>query len=547
MKRLLLFCIIGIFLFSCSKNLEKIPLNAPSTESFPRSLDDFQTALVGCHSPLQYEISSISYLSMFEMYSDIGVHRDNTPDVMMGDPGSSYVNGIWQRMYMGIARCNYLLDNIGKADKDINPTSLKNIEASAKYLRAYYYSLLTELYGDVPYITTTLPLSEANVSRTKKDKIVDSLIIDLNEASLDLTEVNNPNSMTISKGAAWALISRVALYNKRWDISIEAAKKVMGLEGSQYILAPKYDDLTKLAGNTSKELIWAIHWSYVDATNNGPTYFRSRNAAGFTNRMPTQSLVDSYESIDGLAIDKSPLYNPLNPYENRDPRLNWSVAVSGSIFCGYQYETHKDSLTCWNYNVTPAKRIPNQDAINAFASFSGFSWRKYVDSTEFKEGAKTAISSIVMRYAEVLLNYAEAKIESNQIDQSVYDAINKVRTRANMPVIESGKTQSELRSALRYERKVEFAGEGVRYFDILRWRIADEVIDGPNYGRIPKGLLASAPVIDSNSTPHYTNISNYKEMRVVQVRRFNKSNNYLWPIPDIEIQVNKNLVQNPGY
>jgi hypothetical protein len=484
---------------------------------------------------------------MFEMYSDIGVHRDNTPDVMMGDPGSSFVRTIWATMYQGIGRCNYLLDNIDKANADVDAAALKNIEASAKFLRAYYYSLLTDLFGDVPYITTTLSLSEANVSRMNKDKVVDSILTDLEASAQFLTEQNSPGSMEISKGAAWALMSRVALYNKRWDAAIAAANKVMALEGSQYILEPNYEVLTKLAGNSSKELIWAIHWSYTDATNSGPTYFRSRNSGGFTNRMPTQSLVDSYQSVDGLPIDQSPLYNPLKPYANRDPRLNWSVAVPGSIFCGYQYETHKDSITCWNYNVTPAIRIPNEDAINAFASFSGFSWRKYVDSTEFDEGAKTAISSIVLRYAEVLLNYAEAKIENNQIDQSVYDAINKVRSRANMPVVTSGKTQSELRSFLRYERKVEFAGEGTRYSDILRWGIAEYVLDGPCYGRIPKGILAAAPAIDSNSTPHYENVSNYNQMRVIQVRRFDKARNYLWPIPDIEMQVNNNLVQNPGY
>ena len=543
----LLFCLLGIVIISCNKKLDKIPLNAPSTESFPRSLSDFKTALVGCNSPLQLVVSSISFTSMFEMYSDIGVHRDNTPDVMMGDPGSSFVRTIWATMYKGIGRCNYLLDNIDKANSDVDAASLKNVESSAKFLRAYYYSLLVELFGDVPYITTTLSLSEANVNRMSKDHVVDSILNDLDEVSQFLSEQNNPASMEISKGAAWALMSRVALYNRRWDVAIAAANKVMALEGSQYILEPDYTVLAKLPGNSSKELIWAIHWSYTHATNQGPTYFRSRNAGGFTNRMPTQSLVDSYQCIDGLPVDQSPLYNPLKPYDNRDPRLNWSVAVPGSVFCGYQYETHKDSVTCWNYNVTPAIRIPNEDAINAFASFSGFSWRKYVDSTEFDQGAKTAISSIVMRYAEVLHNYAEAKIESNQIDQSVYDAINKIRARANMPLIASGKTQSELRAVLRYERKVEFAGEGTRYFDILRWGIAEQVLNGPCYGRIPNGILAGAPVIDTNSTPHYQNISNYDKMRVIQVRRFNKASNYLWPVPNIEMQVNENLVQNPGY
>ena len=545
--RHILFCIIMLFAFSCNKQLERIPLDAPSTESFPRSLSDFKTALVGCHSPLQMVVASISFTSMFEMYSDIGVHRDQTPDGMMGDPASAFVRNIWTVMYRGIGRCNYLLDNIEKANSDVDADALKNVEASAKFLRAYYYSLLTELYGDVPYITTTLSLSEANLPRTAKATIVEAILTDLEVAAQHLSEQNQPGSMEISKGAAWALMARVALYNGKWNEAISAAGKVMALEGTQVILEPDYKTLTKLAGNTSKELLWAIHWSYTDATNSGPTYFRSRNAGGFTNRMPSQYLVDSYQSIDGLPIDKSPLYDPQNPYANRDPRLNWSVAVSGSVFCGFQYETHKDSIRCWNYNVSPAIRIPNEDALNAFASLSGFSWRKYVDSTEFDQGAKTAISSIVLRYAEVLLNYAEANIEGNQIDQSVYDVINKIRDRSDMPPIPTGLSQAELRTALRYERKIELAGEGLRYFDILRWRIAEDVINGPHLGRIPTGILASAPRIDENYTPHYDAVPNSSQMRVIQVRRFDKSRHYLWPIPDIEIQVNKNLEQNPNY
>lgn len=545
--RNLIIVIMTVLLFSCDKQLERIPLDAPSTESFPRSLSDFQTALVGCHSPLQMVVASISFTSMFEMYSDIGVHRDQTPDGMMGDPASNFVRNIWTVMYRGIGRCNYLLDNIPNANSDVNQEELKKIEASAKFLRAYYYSLLTELYGDVPFITTTLSLSEANVPRTSKQIIVDAILADLEDAVQYLQVQNQPNSMNISKAAAWALISRIALYNEKWNETISAANNVMAYEGTEVILEPEYETLTKLAGNTSKELLWAIHWSYSDATNSGPTYFRSRNAGGFTNRMPTQALVDSYQSIDGLPIDKSPLYNPLKPYENRDPRLHWSIAVSGSVFCGFQYETHKDSVTCWNFNVSPAIRIPNEDALNPFASLSGFSWRKYVDSTEFDQGAKTAISSIVLRYAEVLLNYAEAKIESNQIDQSVYDAINKIRNRADMPEIPNGLSQEQLRTALRYERKIELAGEGVRYFDILRWRLAEDVINGPCLGRIPTGILASAPRIDENFTPHYDVVPNVSQMRVIQVRRFDKNRHYLWPIPDIEIQVNKNLEQNPNY
>ena len=116
-----------------------------------------------------------------------------------------------------------------------------------------------------------------------------------------------------------------------------------------------------------------------------------------------------------------------------------------------------------------------------------------------------------------------------------------------MPEIPNGLSQAQLRTALRYERKIELAGEGVRYFDILRWRLAEDVINGPCLGRIPTGILASAPRIDENFTPHYDVVPNVSQMRVIQVRRFDKNRHYLWPIPDIEIQVNKNLEQNPNY
>ena len=122
-----------------------------------------------------------------------------------------------------------------------------------------------------------------------------------------------------------------------------------------------------------------------------------------------------------------------------------------------------------------------------------------------------------------------------------------MRTRVGMPVVPSGKTQAELRSIVRVERKSEFAFEGKRLYDIRRWEIAEQVLNGNLLGRIQRGLLASAPAIDKNGTPSYDNVANKDQMRVIEVRQFDKSKNYLWPIPQIEIDVNKNLVQNPGY
>lgn len=546
MKKLLFLFIIC--LVSCSKDLDKLPLTAPSSASFPTNAAELQTALVGCNSPLNLRPggSENPFILWFEMYSDIAANRDVSPEQSWGDPGGGNVDEIWNNMYTGIARCNFLLDNLNKAAGSVSDSVLANYGAQAKFLRAYYYFLLSSFYGDVPYITRTLSLSEANVSRTPKPAVVDSIISELELASQNLTVSNQPNTMTITRGAAWALESRVALYAGKWQTAIDAAQKVMAMEGSQYVLNPNYGDICMLAGKTSKEIIWAIQWNYNNIFNLTPQVFRSRNASGYSNRIPVQPLVDSYECIDGLTIDKSPLYDPAKPFEKRDPRLGLTIALPGSVFYGYQFETNKDSLTCWNYNVNPAIRIPNLDATATYASFSGYCWRKYADPKE-TDATKSNINTIVMRYAEVLLNFAEAKIESNQLDQSVYDAINKIRDRAGMPEITSGKSQEELRSVLRMERKVEFAGEGLRYYDIIRWGIAEQVLNGPCYGRIPRGLLSSAPVIDGNGTPDYSTVSNSGDMRVIQNRTFNKTKNYLWPIPAIELQTNKNLTQNPGF
>ena len=539
--------ILSILIISCTKELDKLPLEAPSSESFPSTEQELNTAIVGCNNPLTLKTNNENpFVFHFETYSDIAANRDTPPQVFWGDPNSGDVTTIWRTMYSGIYRCNFLLDNINRAEANVSQAKISIIEAQARFLRAYYYFILSEFWGGVPLIIHTQTLSEAYVPRNSKEEVVAFIMSELEEASKTLTEINQPNTLTITKGAAWALQSRVALYNNQWQKSIDAAQKVLALEGTQYVLNPSYGDICLRAGKTSKEIIWAIQYNYNDITHTSPQTFRSRMASGFSNRMPVQALIDSYECIDGLPIDKSPLYNPQKPFEKRDPRLGLTIAVSGSVYFGYQFETHKDSLMCWNYNVSPAKRVANLDATHTFASFSGYCWRKYADPKE-TDVAKSDINAIVFRYAEVLLNYAEAKIEANAIDGSVYASINKIRQRAGMPLISSNKSQSELRSVVRKERKIELACEGLRYYDVIRWKIADKVLNGPCYGRIPKGLLASAPKIDENGTPDYTSVPNGSQMRVIQTRIFDKTKNYLWPIPGIEIQTNPKLVQNPNF
>lgn len=549
MKKVLFIFVIFMGV-SCNKVLDKLPLDAPSSTVFPTTLSALQMALVGCNSPLTLRPDGLEvpWVMFLENCSDIATLRDRSPEQLWGDPNSSDVVEMWQMMYQVITRCNFLIANADRASENASQDTILNIVAQARFLRDFAYSVLSELYGGVPLITRPLTLAEADVPRSTKEQVVDFILSDLDTASNYLTITNQPNTMAITKEAAWALASRVALYNEKWQDCIDAAEKVMALEGTQVVLDSSYANLFTVAGRTSKEIIWAIQYNYDNITNETPLAYRSRNAHGYTNKIPDQQLVDSYECTDGLTIDKSPLYNPQDPFENRDPRLQETIAVPGSIYYGYEYETNRDSLYCWDYNTTPPTRISNLDATSPYASFSGYSWRKYTDPSEMAiNSTNSEINPIVLRYAEVLLNYAEAKIEAGQLDQSVYDAINKVRLRSHMPIITPGQTQSQLRSIVRRERKVEFAGEGLRYFDIIRWGIAGQVLNGPIYGRIPTGFLASAPIIDSNGTPNYSNVSNYQDMRIIHVDAFKNPTNYLWPIPAIELQTNPKIVQNPGY
>ncbi|MBW6533606.1 MAG: RagB/SusD family nutrient uptake outer membrane protein, partial [Mariniphaga sp.] len=421
--------------------------------------------------------------------------------------------------------------------------------------RAFYYHYLIELWGGVPLVTEPLTLSEANVGRSSKSEIVDFILTELNECVNDLPQENNPVLGKASKGAAWGLASRVALYNERWNDAISSAQKVMNLEGTEFLLHPNYMDLFQYAGQESKEIIFSVQFLNGERMHSMFRFFGTRNAKGHTNKKPSYQTADTWECIDGLQIDESPLYDPQNPFVNRDPRLNFTLSLPGSIFLGFQYETHGDSLHCWDYNQDPPKRIANLEATHAYASFTGIGWRKYADNLDKDAVNDSELNTIIMRYAEILLNYAEAKIEAGQIDQSVLDAINKVRQRpsVDMPPITTT-NPNELRYAVRRERKYELSCEGLRLFDIRRWKIAENVMNLPVLGRMKKSYPSIAPRVDEHGTSYYDNIpiaqqgesADFK-MRVVEIRSFDKNRDYLWPIPYVEMDTNSEMTQNPGY
>ena len=565
-----IYILISVFLFSsCSDFLETSPWDSPSDKTFLANETELNMAVVGCYTNLWTDWETMPFFLAFEELSDNGWDR-NTNDVQKlsegaNDASSSFAQTVWGTCYSGIARCNYLINNAGKA-AGVSAAVISQAKAQAQFLRAYYYSYLIDLYGDVPLILETINLDNAKVSRSPKADVLAQIFKDYDEAAAVLSTANKPTSGLPSKEAALALKARIALYNEKWDVAIAAASEVMKLEGSEVILDPSFSNLFTYEGQTSKEILFSIQYLFGQKVHQIFRLFGSRNGGGHANKVPSYQLVDSYECKDGLAIDKSPLYNPAKPWENRDPRLAWTFALPssgyinwknepGCVFQGFQYETHRDSTKCWNYHTSPASRVANQDALNAYASFSGINWRKYVNDKNYGDVNNCDNNIIVIRYAEVLLIYAEAKVKAGQADASVYTALNKIRTRAKMPAI-TEMSADDLFYAIARERRHELSGEGQRLSDIRRWKIAEKVMNGFLLGRMQKSYPTKAPVIDKWGTPDYvaagipiaSDANNPNtSMRTVDKRVFNPAKDYLWPIPYIEMKTNPALTQNPNW
>lgn len=537
---------------ACEDMLDKVPLDSPSSAAFFRNRTEVDMGLFACYERIVNRIGlkgEMPWIVSLDVTTDISWNRDASPIGSLGNGTAASNNAssrnAWRDFYAVIARANFLLDNIHNAEGEVPESYLEQAKAEARFVRAYSYFYLTGLFGDVPLVTKTIGLEEALMPRTPKAEVANWIMDEMDEIAPVLPVFHAGTTGRATSVAAYFLKAYTALVNEQWQVAADAAKAAMDL--GHYELHPDYAELFLYAGENSKERIWTMQYMRGVKTHIILRQFGSRLVAGVSNEVPTQAMVDSYECVDGLTIDKSPLYDPEKPYENRDPRLHMTIAVPGTVYLGFQFETHPDSTRVWNYNVTPPARVNNTDATNAFATFTSYLWRKWADPGDLGLTQENEGDIILMRYAELLLIYAEAKIELNDIDDSVFEALDAVRNRVGMPSVDRDATQAELRSIVRRERKVELAVEGRRLFDIRRWRIAEDVMSGPRYGNSKTDLLVEPPVLDENSTPDYSNIPNKNILRVIETMTFDPARDYLWPIDPVELETNPMLEQNPRW
>jgi len=565
MKKNLVYIVFTMTLLvsSCDKALERYPLDVPSAEIFYTNETEIQGGVNACYSfVVQPNNGYLSPEFSWDALADVVFIRGGgfAQDVLMSvtDFKNGYFRSLWLSMYQGVGRCNLMLEKI-EANKDkIAADKVKQFQGEVYFLRAYYYLRLTNMFGDVVYVDKPVTSVDEGktVTRTAKTEVLKKIYADFDKSAELLSSSTVKTLGRVTWGAAMSYKARAALQNNDWTTAAAAAKTV--IDSKKYTLMPSYaalftEAVLSSAGNT-EQIFTQGHLVTANNATNFPQYTSARSVSGgFTTIVPTQNMLDSYLCTDGLDISKSPLYDKTKPYDKRDPRMKYSFVLPGDMWNGFIYDTRKDKPNTLN---SAGATVKNLDSYNSteFTSFTGYMVRKYYDFKYVSKLTQCETPFMLCRYAEVLLTYAEAKIELNQIDAECLSAINQVRTRSdvNMPAVMAA-SQAEMRRIVRTERKVELWNENLRYQDLLRWKRAEVVLTRPIFGRPVLGEYNVYPAVlfDEFGDPVY-NETNYvahpsTDYRVLIRTNFNKGRDYLWPIPETELSLNPDLKQNSGW
>lgn len=563
MKKIVLFitsaCIV--FLVACN-SLDLNPLSTGSNANWYEDESEVNMSLNDLYRDPFWPID-------LEAWSDNWMARNALTPITDATINSEWSTSesYWQTAYKAIGRVNTLLANIDKASDNITQSNLDRYTAEARFIRASQYSILVSHFGDAIYYGDVPDLATAyNFSRTDKETILKSIYDDYDFAISKLpVSYGTGDLKRATKGAALALKARIALYMGDWAVARDAAKACMDL--SVYQLYPDFSSLFIPETKNSIETIFAIPRSVELGSFIANGDLMTRNAGGYAGNDPSWDLFCSFLCTDGLTIDNSPLFDSHNPFQNRDPRCNATIVEFQTRHLGFMYQPHPDSLTCYNFNTGKYQKNNDNRANTQYASFNGLVFKKGINDAWLNPGRKVDPDKIIIRYADVLLMFAEAKIELHEIDQSVLDAINTVRARAykvnykstsSYPAVTTT-NQGDLRKILRIERRMEFANEGTRYMDLIRWKLAEKVLNIPNYGIldpidlrekvVKTGLwfFPQTPAIDEDGVADLTPMYNAGLIKLLTVRKFDPSKQYLWPIPAKDILINSNIEQNPGY
>lgn len=493
----------AIFSTGCSEDLlDKNPQDQISSTMFWKSKSDLDMALTACYGTLQNDMFSFGSPN-WDVLTDNGYGQHNywgSQAIVQGDisPSSGgYISSVYNDSYRAITRLNIFMKQLTEYDgADMNAELKSAYEAEARFLRGYYYYQLFFCYGAVPVVDQPLTLENQVQPKAPAEQVLQQSLSDLDFAIQNLADVPYAeNGGHAVKSSAEALKARVLLYaaydeSGNPDPAVLADIKTLlsSVMGAGYALDPAYENVFRDGSQEgNKEIIFSIKFLAPDNATPMDQWYGDWLVVS-----PLQNLVDAYECTDGMPWGISPLTDPDNPKVDRDPRLGKTIYFDYVSIDGNEHHPSNNAPT--GYGV---------------AKFLSPGLMPYGYSTQSQQ------DWVMLRYGEVLLMYAEAQNELSGPDATVYDAINRVRARSGMPDVPPGLSQEEMRARIRHERRIELAFEGLRYYDLKRWRIAETVLNS-----VTDGILSY----------------NFEE-------RF-----YLWPIPQTEIDKGQGqLEQNPDY
>jgi hypothetical protein len=529
------FVLLSVCLsFTACNDLDQFPTNKFTEDNYWSSADKANSVLNMAYS----QMYNAAYFFGTEALSDnayqIRISDEKTIVSGQANAATSRFANEWSDCFRGIKTCHTLLENIDRIP-DLNEALKNRMKAEARFIRAWLFFRLTTWYGDVPLFTTDITVSDSKtISRTPHAEVLTFVRNELEEIASILptnTQYAEDDRGRITAGAAIALKARTYLYENDWPNVAATCERLIGTATyGEYSLFNSFAGLFTVANEYNSEVMLDI--SYVPSLRIWGEFFdyappsAGQRVCGMS---PTQELVEDFIMLNGKGIKEGGSgYDEEDPYTNRDPRMDATIVRHQSSFttlagANRTIYTKPGSTD----NETELKDV--WTGSGETASRTGYYLRKYYDQTAMGN-FESSLNLILIRYADVLLMYAEAKNELGQMDATVWNnTIRALRQRAGFT--EAGALDfpgtTGLRDIIRRERRSELAFEGTRIHDIRRWKTAETVLSQPARG---------AKFADNNT--------NYI---VLDARSFDPERDYLWPVPQGDKDKNSNLGQNPKY
>jgi hypothetical protein len=497
------------FMSSCTDEvLELNPLDQLSQATFWNTETDFDNALTACYGRLQHEYFSYG-LPYWDNLTDNGYCQHNygsSTDIVSGNINAytgGFISGLYTEGFGAIARINTYLQQLNEFT-GMDAGKKKRNEAEAKMLRAFFYSYLYRCYGDVPLVDAPLDLETQFQPKKPASEILQFIMEDL-----DFAIANLPNGTYSESNGRWtvkaakACKARLLLYDG-YDNSGNAiisqmnAAKTLLADVTGYELAPDYsDNFLDLQQELSPEIIFSVKFLAPNNRTSADQWY-----ADWIVCSPTANFINEYEMADGSPATPVPT--------NEKGAVDISVFTNESLTlreprCSKIFFIDKYEMGGTLYTPSNGRPLgtglykflsPNLDVPYGYNTYSQQDW-------------------VIIRYADVLLMFAEAENEINGPTAEVYKAVNDIRKRGGASLLPDGLSKEQMRERIRHERRIELAFEGLRYFDLKRWKIAKDVLNN-----VKDGLIT------------------YKF----------EDRHYLWPLPQTEIdKANGVLIQNPDY